>query len=110
MNTNLITTDYDPVPGKASRPEVEVTWGRAAKIWWSLMWRSVFFGVIAGGLVGGVIGFIMGAAGASPRSIVTLTYWSGVITAIPVGVWVVRYVLKKSWSDFRINLVAKNRF
>jgi hypothetical protein len=31
--------------------------------------------------------------------------WAGLLIGIPVGIWVVRTVLRKSWSDFRIVLV-----
>jgi predicted lipid-binding transport protein (Tim44 family) len=107
MNADPSTPESAHVPSDAPEPDVDVTWGRAAKVWWSLMWRSALFGGIAGGLVGFVMGFIMGGAGASRQSIQTLTFGVGGVVAIPVGISVVRHVLKKSWSDFRIALVPK---
>ena len=34
-------TDY------RTEPVVEITWGRAIKVWWSLTWRGFFLGGIA---------------------------------------------------------------
>jgi hypothetical protein len=67
----------------------------------------VLFGGIAGGLAGFVIGFFMRVVGASRESIAKVTFWAGLVTAIPVGLWVVRHVLRKSWSGFRFARVAR---
>ncbi len=85
---------------------VEVTWERAAKVWWSLLWRAVLFGGVAGGVFGAIVGGIMGASGASLEQIATVTKSVGILVGIPVGIWVTRSILRKSWSDFRIVLVA----
>jgi hypothetical protein len=88
---------------------VEVTWGRALKVWWSLAWRTVLFGGLAGALMGGILGAVLGMAGRSPQEIAGVTTWAGIFVGIPVGVWVVRGVLNRSWSDFRIALVPVTR-
>ena len=77
--------------------EVELSWERAIKVWWSLVWRSLLFG----GLAGGVAGFIVGILG-FPH----LGGLAGLVVGIPVGMWVVKLVLAKSFSDFRLALVA----
>jgi hypothetical protein len=95
-----------------TEPNVEITWGRATKVWWSLTWRWLLFYVITGFISGFVIGFIKGAAVASNQTIETVrtvANWTGVFISIPVGIWVVRSVLRKSWSDFRIALVPIQR-
>jgi hypothetical protein len=86
--------------------ELEVTWGRAIKVWWSIMWRAVLFGFIAGLVAGFIVGFIGGMAGAATGTITTLSGIAGGIVAIPVGMWVIKVVLTKRYSDFRIALVA----
>jgi hypothetical protein len=88
---------------------IEVTWGRAAKVWWSLLWRTLLFGGLAGMLIGAVFGGVMGAFGTPPQEIAGLTTLLGLAVGIPVGIWVVRNVLSKSWSDFRIVLVSPSR-
>ncbi|MBV8318129.1 MAG: hypothetical protein JOZ53_24560 [Planctomycetaceae bacterium] len=105
-----------------TEPNVGITWGRATKVWWSLTWRWLLFSVItcvittfiSGFVIGFVIGFIKGAAGVSVsnqtiETVSTVAVWTGVFTSIPVGIWVVRSVLRKSWSDFRIALVPIQR-
>ena len=84
---------------------IEVTWGRASKVWWSLAWRMVLFGGLAGMVAGGVMGGVMAAAGAPPDRIGAVGGWLGFLISIPIAIWVVRWVLRKSWSDFRIALV-----
>ena len=88
---------------------VEVTWARAAKVWWSLLWRGLLFGGLAGVVVGFVIGVILGAVGTPVQVITGVATWAALLVAIPIGIWVVRAVLRKSWSDFQITLVAVRR-
>src|SRR5687768_577499 len=84
----------DVLPGGG----IEVTWGRAAKVWWSLMWRTLLFGGLAGMLLGAVFGGVMGAIGTSPQQIAKISTLLGVVVTIPVGIWVARSILSKSWS------------
>jgi hypothetical protein len=107
MNANSNTQEVTRVPGDAPGPSMDVTWSRAAKVWWSLAWRGVLFGGTAGFLAGFVVGFVMWSPGAPRRLLTTMEYLAGALVGIPVGIWVVRNVLKKSWSDFRIALVPK---
>jgi hypothetical protein len=37
----------------------------------------------------------------------TVIPWSGTLLATPVGIWVVRHVLRKTCSDFHIALVPR---
>ncbi|HKI61917.1 MAG TPA: hypothetical protein VKA31_06450, partial [Mariprofundaceae bacterium] len=78
--------------------EIEITWGRALKIWWSLVWRGVLFGMLGGA----VVGFVVGALGVSPKD----TTLIGMIIGVPIGIWVVKNVVGKSYSDFRLVLVS----
>ena len=77
--------------------EVELNWERAIKVWWSLAWRGVLFGFIAGFIAG----FIVGALGFP-----NLGTLAGLVVGIPIGMWVVKLVLAKSFSDFRLALVS----
>ncbi len=65
--------------------------------------------MLAGGVAGFVFGFALGAAGTSPQVIGVVTTWAGLVIGVPVGIWVVRTVLGKSWSDFRIALVPARK-
>jgi hypothetical protein len=86
---------------------LEVTWGRALKVWWSLAWRALLFGGIGGFIAGAIIGAIAGAMGVAPATIANLGSLAGFLISIPIGMWVVRNVLRKSWSDFEIVLVER---
>jgi hypothetical protein len=92
------------VVADAAPQGLEVTWGRALKVWWSLGWRAVLFGGLGGFLLGGVVGGIAGALGVPVPTIAVLGQLVGLLVSIPIGIWVVRTVLNKSWSDFEIVL------
>jgi len=57
--------------------------------------------------MGFIVAFVMAAVGQTPRQIGVVTTWAGGLVAIPIGIWVVRNELRKSWSDFRIALAPK---
>lgn len=88
---------------------LEVTWGRAVKVWWSLAWRGLLFGALAGFAAGFVLGVAGAVVGMSKGAIGLLGTIAGMVVAIPVGIWVVRNVLRKSWSDFRIAFVPHDQ-
>lgn len=85
----------------------EVSWSRALKVWWSLMWRIALWGALAGGILGFVIGALGAVAGADAAVVSGVIGIGGMLLAIPVGIWCVRTVLQASWSDFQIRLVGK---
>jgi hypothetical protein len=109
MNADRYTLAPAHVQEGGSECGVDVTWGRAAKVWWSLIWRAMIVGGIAGGLIGGGTEFIVQTTGVSRQLIMMLKYLAGFILTILFGILIVRVVLRKSWSDFRIVLVPKNR-
>lgn len=86
--------------------EVELTLNRVVKVWWSLFWRGVLFG----GGSGFILGFIIGLGGAVmglPRQAgETLAMLATILVGIPIGIWIIRTVLRKKFSDFRIALVT----
>jgi ABC-type antimicrobial peptide transport system permease subunit len=83
--------------GDTVMQEVELTWGRAIKVWWSLAWRGLLFG----GLAGFVAGMIVGVLGGEPIH----GSLAGFVMGIPIGMWVVKIILAKSFSDFRLALI-----
>lgn len=84
---------------------LEPTVGRAARVWWALMWRGILFGGGAGFVVGFVVGFVGAIAGASATAIRNIALVSGVIVGIPVGIYMVLHVLRKNFREFTIRLV-----
>jgi ABC-type uncharacterized transport system permease subunit len=86
---------------------VEVTWLRAVKVWWSLLWRTVLFVFLASAVIGFILGMIMGLFKAEPQAIITTSIIIGYIVSILIGIAVTRIVLKKEYSDFKLALIAK---
>ncbi len=93
-------------PGDVNASRVlEVTFARATKVWWSLAWRALLFGLLAGAAAGFVIGIVCAIAQVPQEQISRYGGLAGLVVGVPVGIWVVKTVLQKSWSDFRIVLV-----
>lgn len=84
--------------------KLEVTWWRATKIWWSLLWRGIFYALIIGIPLGIIIGFLAATLGVA-KEIRPYAQVVGFIAGIPIGIWVVKIVLEKHYSDFRIVLL-----
>ena len=88
--------------------KLEVTWGRALTVWWSLMWRIIVFGVAAGLVAGAFVGVIAGLTGQADKAKV----WGGVagyIVSVPVPMLVVKIVLQKKWKEFSIGLIPEKQ-
>jgi len=90
--------------------ELEITWKRAIRIWWSYFWRnllaviaSLFIGVI----VGGVIGLILGIAGVPPETIKIVCMPIGAIIGLALSVVPIKLILGKDFGEFRLVLVSK---
>lgn len=87
---------------------VQVTWMRAFKVWWSLLWRGVLlFVFLAGAGAGLIIGFFMGLFRVHPETVKNVCTVAGYIVSIPVGIAVTKWVLQKHYSDFRIALISE---
>lgn len=84
--------------------ELKVTWERAVAVWWSITWRSTLL-VFAAALG---TGFLIGLFGAmlhlDKGFLHRLSLLAGVVGGAAIGIWVVKRVLTKRFSDFRIVL------
>ena len=87
--------------------EIDVTWGRAAKVWWSLLWRSLLFAGVAGFGVGVIVGVVGAIVGASREAVSVISFFAGLGLGVPIGIWVVKLILTKNYSDFRVALVPR---
>ncbi len=86
--------------------ELEVTWGRALRIWWSIVWRGTLYGSIAI-YFARFIAFEIGIAlRASQVSMDTWATVAGAVVGISVGMWVVKRVMKLRYSRFRVALLS----
>ena len=90
--------------------ELEITWSRAVRIWWSYLWRNLIAIVVAmliGMVVGAVIGFILGTMGVPLRVIQIVVAPIGVVIGLAVSIVPLKMILGKDFGEFRLVLLAK---
>ncbi|HSR63343.1 MAG TPA: hypothetical protein VLN56_08060 [Gammaproteobacteria bacterium] len=87
--------------------ELDVTWIRAIKVWWSMVWRVIAVSILAGIAISVVVGFIAGIFGYK-EGVQVITQLLGIITGIPIGVWAVKVVLGMEYADFRVALLPSS--
>lgn len=89
--------------------EMEVTWGRAIKVWWAYAWRNfiaIIASVIAGAILGFIAGFVLGAAGAAPSTIKAVTFPLGVIAGLAFSIIPMKLILGKNFGEFKLALIS----
>jgi len=84
---------------------IPVTWARVAKVWWCFVWRATLLGMIVGMLVGLVVGFAGALVGMTAAGVEWMIRGTVILVSIPVGILVMKSVLEKEFSDFRIVLL-----
>ena len=90
--------------------EMEVTWGRAALVWWAYIWRLLLVGLAAsvvGAIVGGILGFIMGALQLPKEAIIFVSLPVGLVIGTASSVIPMKMILGKDFGEFRLLLVSK---
>ena len=85
--------------------EVEVTFGRAAQIWWAWLWRSMLFTILFSFLSGFVIGMLGHLIGLDPKQMIPVNMLLGAVIGVIVSIWIMTKILKKNFGSFRIALV-----
>ena len=88
--------------------ELEITWKRAAKVWWSYLWRNLIAivgAVIIGAIVGGIFGFILGMFGASKETIQVVVAPIGFIIGLGISIVPLKLILGKDFGEFRLVLI-----
>lgn len=90
--------------------ELEITWNRILRVWWSYLWRNlicIVVGMLLGMVVGFIVGFIMGAMGLPPRVIMCVTAPIGFVIGLAISVVPMKMILGKDYGEFRLVLLAK---
>ena len=88
--------------------ELEITWNRALKVWWSYLWRNliaIICSMLIGGIIGGVIGFIMGGLGASEETIRLAVTPVGFVIGLAISIIPIKLILGKNFGEFRLVLL-----
>ena len=88
--------------------EIEVTWGRALRVWWAYFWRSII-AIIASVIVSFVLGFMFGFLGhlfgLSSGVIEVVSAILGFGTGAAFSLVCVKLILNKNYGSFRLCLV-----
>ncbi len=90
--------------------ELEITWSRAVRVWWSYLWRNLIAIVVAmiiGMVIGAIIGFILGAMGVPVRTIQILVAPIGFVIGLAISIVPLKMILGKDFGEFRLVLLAK---
>lgn len=85
--------------------EVEVTFGRAAQVWWAWLWRAMLFSLLFSFVTGFVIGLAGQFAGLNPKEIIPINMLLGAGIGVMISIWMMTKILKKKFGSFRIVLI-----
>lgn len=91
--------------------ELEVTWQRAVRIWWSYLWRNLI-AIVAAMVIGAVLGFILGAVlallGVGSEMIRIAGMLVGMIVGLAISIVPLKLILGRDYGEFRLVLLAKD--
>lgn len=73
---------------------MNISWGKALSVWWSIAWRGVIYGAL-GGFVLGFIGGVMAALMHSPERAPLYGMIGGYIASIPASMLAVKQAISK---------------
>jgi ABC-type phosphate/phosphonate transport system permease subunit len=91
--------------------ELEVTWGRAVKVWWAYLWRNLLAIVammVLGTALGFVIGLALGALGLSASTTRVIAAAFGAVLGLALSVIPIKLILGKDFGSFRLVLMSKD--
>ncbi|GGZ63431.1 hypothetical protein [Paraglaciecola chathamensis] len=85
--------------------EIEVTWWRSARIWWSWAWRALLWTIPTAVLLGFAIGFTLAALGLSVEPFTPYIQTTGAGIGIFFGILAMKKIMGKQFNGFRIVVV-----
>lgn len=86
---------------------VKVTWMRAAKVYWSLLWRGFLLWFFSTAVLGSILLIFMESAGAEAEAVMAACIILGYTLLVLAGIIVLKSVLGHDYSDFKLSLTAK---
>lgn len=92
--------------------ELEITWGRVVKVWWSYLWRNllaIIGAMLIGGILGGILGFILGAMSVSVENIKLITAPIGGIIGLLISIIPMKMILGKNFGEFRLVMIKNEK-
>ena len=85
--------------------ELEPTWGRTLQVWWSLTWRAVVWVLPVTFFTGAILGAVMAFNHVSVKAHLWEFRIVGGAMGVAIGIWVLKGILSKEFSGFRIALI-----
>ena len=87
---------------------VDVTWTRAMKVWWSIIWRSTLLTLLGSMLFGVIFSVLGGILNIDTGTGVIYSSLGGFVIGMLSGIYAVKKILSKNFSDFKVALISKN--
>ena len=90
--------------------ELEVTWGRALRVWWAFFWRNlvgIVIAVLLSAVIGALLNVVLSAAGVAPETVSRVAMPFGVMLGIAASVVPIKLILGRGFGDFRLVLVSR---
>ena len=84
---------------------IDVTWKRAIKIYWSMLWRIIILSLIAPIIMIYTIGIILHQIEGTNSIFMSFLPFLCIVFTIIVSFFVLKSTLNKQYSDFRISLI-----
>lgn len=89
--------------------ELEMTWGKATQIYWSMMWRTLLYVMLPAGMVGFVVGFFLAIKQIPAEPHIWKLQLAILPFAVFMGIWIIKKVLSDPIFGYRIVLVARDK-
>ncbi|MEC9407229.1 MAG: hypothetical protein VX549_08135 [Pseudomonadota bacterium] len=86
--------------------ELDVTWGRTMQVWWAFFWRGIVYVMLPAFFLGAVVGVVLAVNKVPLEPHAWKLQMVGGAMGLFVGIWLTRVILRKTYSGFRIALVA----
>ena len=90
--------------------ELEITWERAVRVWWSYLWRNliaVLASMVICGILGGILGFIGAIIHVPSGALYVLIMIISFVIGLGISIVPMKMILGKDFGEFRLLLVGK---
>lgn len=81
-----------------------VTWSMAARVWWSLTWRTLVFIFPVVFVVGLIFGVVMAMADIPLEPYALVVQLAGASISLIMSIWIIKTLLSKRYSTFSISV------
>ena len=87
----------------------DITWGMAARVWWSLTWRTLVFIFPVVFVFSFILGVVMAMAGIPREPYALAVQLAGASIGLIVNIWIIKRLLSKRYSNFSITVTHHQR-